>query len=289
MNSPSQRPEIPSNFKLNSKPLSFGPPLVNPSLPSTSPPQQWPTATSYDTSELVIELQRRESVIMHQHNRILQLEEELILYNKQIERLLLQLAKQSKMNEMMNQKSPKNKPNQTRYWTPEEHNRFLEALKLYGPKDVKGISNHVGSRNPTQVRTHAQKYFLKLQKEKSKNPDGGNTSESDSSPEQTGPEETTPTKKMDLTMEEKEELIEMLGTPKKRSASSSFPDPDIQAEAKRVALEKAIEAGASKSLPPIFERLILPLPNPPPAAVPAAPEFSEALHRTTPSSSEEMK
>jgi hypothetical protein len=31
-----------------------------------------------------------------------------------------------------------------------------------GPKDVKGIASIVGSRNATQARTHAQKYFLKL-------------------------------------------------------------------------------------------------------------------------------
>ena len=32
----------------------------------------------------------------------------------------------------------------------------------YGSKDVKAIANHVGTRNATQVRTHAQKYFLRL-------------------------------------------------------------------------------------------------------------------------------
>jgi len=56
------------------------------------------------------------------------------------------------------------KPQQSRYWTTEEHERFLEALKLYGNKDVKAISNHVGSRNTTQVRSHAQKYFQKMDK-----------------------------------------------------------------------------------------------------------------------------
>jgi len=157
-----------STFKITPSPPKAGSLFTSLSSPSPPlPPQpQWGSSPSYDTSELMIELQRRESVIMHQHNRILQLEEELILYNKQIERLLLQLAKQSKMNEIMNQKSPKNKPNQTRYWTPEEHQRFLDALKLYGPKDVKAISAHVGTRNPTQVRTHAQKYFLRMERDK---------------------------------------------------------------------------------------------------------------------------
>jgi len=32
----------------------------------------------------------------------------------------------------------------------------------FGPKDVKAIANHVGTRSATQVRTHAQKYFIRL-------------------------------------------------------------------------------------------------------------------------------
>jgi hypothetical protein len=35
---------------------------------------------------------------------------------------------------------------------------------MYGHKDVKAIARFVGTRNATQVRTHAQKYFLKLEK-----------------------------------------------------------------------------------------------------------------------------
>ena len=54
---------------------------------------------------------------------------------------------------------------QPRYWTTEEHDLFLEALDLYGPKNVKAISQHVGTRTHTQVRTHAQKYYLRLDTE----------------------------------------------------------------------------------------------------------------------------
>ena len=50
----------------------------------------------------------------------------------------------------------------SRYWTEDEHSRFLEALQSVGPKDVKAIAAIVSSRSATQVRTHAQKYFLKL-------------------------------------------------------------------------------------------------------------------------------
>ena len=43
----------------------------------------------------------------------------------------------------------------------------MEAVKRFGWKDVKSIAQHVGTRTPTQVRTHAQKLFLRQQKESS--------------------------------------------------------------------------------------------------------------------------
>lgn len=47
-------------------------------------------------------------------------------------------------------------------WTKTEHQKFLEALKLYG-KNWKQIQEYVGTRSATQARSHAQKYFAKLQ------------------------------------------------------------------------------------------------------------------------------
>lgn len=62
-------------------------------------------------------------------------------------------------------------PGQSRYWTPEEHKLFLEALNKYGHKDLRAISAYVGTRNMTQVRTHSQKYFMRLMREaKRQNP-----------------------------------------------------------------------------------------------------------------------
>ena len=47
-------------------------------------------------------------------------------------------------------------------WTEEEHKRFLLGLQKVGKGDWKGISrNFVKSRTPTQVASHAQKYFLR--------------------------------------------------------------------------------------------------------------------------------
>ena len=48
-------------------------------------------------------------------------------------------------------------------WTQEEHALFLEGLKLHG-KGWKKIAGLIETRTVVQIRTHAQKYFQKLEK-----------------------------------------------------------------------------------------------------------------------------
>nr|QSD99704.1 MYB family transcription factor [Melilotus albus] len=57
----------------------------------------------------------------------------------------------------------KNKTEKGQYhWDKEQHRLFLEGLKKYGKGNWKKIAEHVGTRNPGQVASHAQKYFLRI-------------------------------------------------------------------------------------------------------------------------------
>ncbi|XP_074331376.1 transcription factor SRM1-like [Apium graveolens] len=48
-------------------------------------------------------------------------------------------------------------------WTADEHRNFLLGLEKYGKGDWRSISrNFVVTRTPTQVASHAQKYFIRL-------------------------------------------------------------------------------------------------------------------------------
>jgi len=51
-------------------------------------------------------------------------------------------------------------------WTTEEHQAFLEGLKVHG-REWKKVAENIKTRTSAQIRSHAQKYFSKLGKEES--------------------------------------------------------------------------------------------------------------------------
>ncbi|KAJ0967953.1 hypothetical protein J5N97_024870 [Dioscorea zingiberensis] len=61
-------------------------------------------------------------------------------------------------------KNETNKRKRGNPWTEEEHKLFLKGLEEYGKGDWRGISRSaVKTRTPSQVASHAQKYFLRLE------------------------------------------------------------------------------------------------------------------------------
>lgn len=52
-------------------------------------------------------------------------------------------------------------------WTEEEHTRFLKALDMYG-RNWKKVGEMVKTRSLVQIRTHAQKHYMKLERKATK-------------------------------------------------------------------------------------------------------------------------
>ncbi|GAB5358527.1 hypothetical protein AAMO2058_000466000 [Amorphochlora amoebiformis] len=54
--------------------------------------------------------------------------------------------------------------NQRQAWTAEEHKRFLEGIRLF-KRNWSRVTAHVGTRTVVQIRSHAQKHFIKLKRQ----------------------------------------------------------------------------------------------------------------------------
>ncbi|KAF6167089.1 hypothetical protein GIB67_041344 [Kingdonia uniflora] len=64
-------------------------------------------------------------------------------------------------SETLQERKPYTITKQRERWTDDEHNRFLQALKLYG-RAWQRIEEHIGTKTTVQIRSHAQKFFSKV-------------------------------------------------------------------------------------------------------------------------------
>eukprot|EP00658_Telonema_sp_P-2_P026466 TRINITY_DN2068_c0_g1_i8.p1 TRINITY_DN2068_c0_g1~~TRINITY_DN2068_c0_g1_i8.p1 ORF type:complete len:336 (-),score=35.30 TRINITY_DN2068_c0_g1_i8:432-1439(-) len=117
-------------------------------------------------NDLELEIILRGNLLQQQQQRIGILEASLSSMCNEIQKYREQLQ-DLENDKGGSQKQPKV---QSRYWTAEEHHQFLVGLEKYGPRDVKSIAALVATRNATQVRTHAQKYFLRMARENGEEP-----------------------------------------------------------------------------------------------------------------------
>ena len=116
-------------------------------------------AATSGAAELELELSLRGSLLVQQQWRIVQLEDELQRAWAEIERL------RSKLGALERERQPNDEDGQRqpRYWTPEEHSLFVEAVQRYGGLDigvlcepltneVKEIADNAAQRGPAAPR-----------------------------------------------------------------------------------------------------------------------------------------
>jgi len=85
-------------------------------------------------------------------------------------------SRSQKSNDESSNKKPTDGPAKamsTGRWSADEHKRFLAGLDQFGTGNWKKITDMVGTRSCTQIRTHAQKYFIALQKPQNDVENGG--------------------------------------------------------------------------------------------------------------------
>ncbi len=69
-------------------------------------------------------------------------------------------------------KKTKKKPKQKNLWSEEENEKLKEAVAMYGFKDLKNLSSHIGTRSISQIRSKIQKLVLKKNLKEKPGPEG---------------------------------------------------------------------------------------------------------------------
>merc|ERR1719359_1108538 len=68
----------------------------------------------------------------------------------------------SKAQNSARARDAKSVPKATGRWTAEEHDEFLKCLDIYG-REWKKVAERITTRTAAQIRSHAQKYFKKIE------------------------------------------------------------------------------------------------------------------------------
>ncbi len=102
-------------------------------------------------------------VVLNQNYQLQYLHLQLVQATTEIERLKQELRAYENERRHGNVKIVN-----TSFWSNEEHSRFLLGVEKFGVKNAKEIAKFVGTRTPVQVRSHAQKYFMKVSKHQEK-------------------------------------------------------------------------------------------------------------------------
>ncbi|KAL4471463.1 hypothetical protein ABPG74_008356 [Tetrahymena malaccensis] len=111
--------------------------------------------TIYENREILSEMQIKQYQELYQANINKNLDQ-----NYYLDYYLSNLP----VKKQIEKKQEKNKVQKV-YWTEQEKAQFKEALQKFGKKDLKKISEYIGTKKPIQVRSHMQKYFKRLEKE----------------------------------------------------------------------------------------------------------------------------
>ena len=77
-------------------------------------------------------------------------------------RTLAGLNASSKAQTGARARDAKSMPKATGRWTAEEHDEFLKCLDIYG-REWKKVAERITTRTAAQIRSHAQKYFKKIE------------------------------------------------------------------------------------------------------------------------------
>ncbi|CAM9720374.1 unnamed protein product, partial [Discosporangium mesarthrocarpum] len=134
-------------------------------------------------------------------------------------------------------------------WTHPEHRQFLDGLKQHG-RDWKLIADLVPTRTIVQIRTHAQKYFLKIEKgqcfpEEPYESDDSHTDSGYPYSDPGSPSHASP----DSAVAERRSSPSPVGSPVSRPSATPKPARPVRRSSSSIALKRTAAAAGAGSRP----------------------------------------